>query len=258
MTGNKTEENGEFGTNRNKSGWHLSGDPTCKEDHSYATFAWQYSDALQMANGMGPSCKKRTKTSPRHQRPPIKSIPILFGGRRLTPWFRAVELRRKTVKQAYSDSPPLALSIGRTHKGLYTPRGCSRHLLQTPFSEPLLRTLLKTIVFVVKTKESPFSRPFPRTHPQNLTSESLETFVVVQPPRRAPNSFTKNLTGWQGNCSVWGVRMKTYLCGEFCRITIGAIRNDLGTEEYIPPPPPPREQEKKIFRGKLWLHPPLQ
>ena len=32
----------------------------------------------------------------------------------------------------------------------------------------------------------------------------------------------------------------------------------LGTEKYLPPPPPPREQEKKIFRGKRWLHPPLR
>ena len=30
----------------------------------------------------------------------------------------------------------------------------------------------------------------------------------------------------------------------------------LGTEKYLPPPP--REQEKKTFRGKLWLHPPLR
>ena len=30
----------------------------------------------------------------------------------------------------------------------------------------------------------------------------------------------------------------------------------LGTEKYLPPPP--REQEKIIFRGKLWLHPPLR
>ena len=30
----------------------------------------------------------------------------------------------------------------------------------------------------------------------------------------------------------------------------------LGTEKYLPPPP--REQKKKIFRGKLWLHPPLR
>ena len=33
--------------------------------------------------------------------------------------------------------------LGRTPKGAYSPRGRSRHLLETPFSEPLLRTLLR-------------------------------------------------------------------------------------------------------------------
>ena len=34
------------------------------------------------------------------------------------------------------------------------------------------------------------------------------------------------------------------------------VRFQLGTEKDLPPPP--REQDKKIFRGKLWLHPPLR
>ena len=43
--------------------------------------------------------------------------------------------------------PSLALPlIGRTPKGAYSTRGRSRHLLETPFSEPLLR--------------EPFSEPF--------------------------------------------------------------------------------------------------
>ena len=33
------------------------------------------------------------------------------------------------------------------------------------------------------------------------------------------------------------------------------LKFSLRTEKYLPQPP--REQEKKIFRGKLWLHPPL-
>ena len=33
---------------------------------------------------------------------------------------------------------------GRTPKGSYSPKGRSRHLLETAFSEPLLRTLLRT------------------------------------------------------------------------------------------------------------------
>ena len=32
--------------------------------------------------------------------------------------------------------------LGRTPKGAYSTRGRSGHLLETPFSEPLLRTLL--------------------------------------------------------------------------------------------------------------------
>ena len=35
-----------------------------------------------------------------------------------------------------------------------------------------------------------------------------------------------------------------------------------GSDKYLPPPPPPppppREQEKRIFRVKLWLYPPLR
>ena len=34
--------------------------------------------------------------------------------------------------------------IGRTPKRAYSARGRSRQLLETPFSEPLLRTLLRT------------------------------------------------------------------------------------------------------------------
>ena len=47
--------------------------------------------------------------------------------------------------------PPPSLHIalkprlGRTPKGAYPSRRLSRHLLETPFSEPLLRTLLRTL-----------------------------------------------------------------------------------------------------------------
>ena len=60
-------------------------------------------------------------------------------------------------------------SIGRTPKRAYSPRGRSRHLLETPFSEPLLRTLLRTL-FYCKThskppsqnpSENPSPEPFP-------------------------------------------------------------------------------------------------
>ena len=52
----------------------------------------------------------------------------------------------------------LGLKIGRTPKGAYSPRGRgSRHLLETPFSEPLLRTLLRTL-FYCKTHSRPPSQ----------------------------------------------------------------------------------------------------
>ena len=57
--------------------------------------------------------------------------------------------------------------LARTPKGAYSPRGRSRHLLETPFSEPLLRILLRT-PFTVKThrrppSQNPSENPFPRT-----------------------------------------------------------------------------------------------
>ena len=52
-----------------------------KEDQSCATFAWQCGVALQMANDIGPSCKKRSETVPPHQRPPHQKNPEIsdFG-----------------------------------------------------------------------------------------------------------------------------------------------------------------------------------
>ena len=51
--------------------------------------------------------------------------------------------------------------FGRTPKGAYSTRGRSRHLLETPFSEPLLRTLLRTLLYCkTPQKKTPFSEPF--------------------------------------------------------------------------------------------------
>ena len=58
--------------------------------------------------------------------------------------------------------PVWVLSAGRTPKGSYSPRGHARHLLETPFSEPLLRTLLRTLSYC-KTHSSPLLRALPRT-----------------------------------------------------------------------------------------------
>ena len=61
--------------------------------------------------------------------------------------------------------------IGRTPKGSHSPRGRSRHLPETPFSEPLLRTLLRTFFTVKPTgkgppSQNPSENPFPRTFPE--------------------------------------------------------------------------------------------
>ena len=61
------------------------------------------------------------------------------------------------------------LPVGRTPKGSYSPRGGSRYLLETPFSEPLLRTLLRTLVYCKihsrppsqNPSENPSPEPFP-------------------------------------------------------------------------------------------------
>ena len=57
-----------------------------------------------------------------------------------------------------------------TPKGSYSPRGRSRHLLETPFSENLLRTLLRTL-FNCKThrtppSQSPSENPSPEPSPE--------------------------------------------------------------------------------------------
>ena len=51
----------------------------------------------------------------------------------------------------------LTTPLGRTPKGAYSPKGRSRHLLETPFSEPLLRTLIRTL-FYCKTHSGPPSQ----------------------------------------------------------------------------------------------------
>ena len=82
------------------------------------------------------------------------------------------------------------LSIGRTPKGAYSTRGRSWHLLETPFSEPLLRTLLKPL-FYCKTHRRPPSQnlsenPFPRTLSRTFSEPFSERCVAVRPLRRAP------------------------------------------------------------------------
>ena len=65
-------------------------------------------------------------------------------------------------KRGASESAEKVLrpSIGRTPKGAYSTRGRSRHLLETPFSEPLLRTLLRTLFYCKTHSRKGFSEPF--------------------------------------------------------------------------------------------------
>ena len=77
--------------------------------------------------------------------------------------------------------------IGRTPKGAYSTRGRSRHLLETPFSEPLLRTLLRTL-FYCKThsrppSQNPSENPFPRTLSRTFSEPFSERCVAVRPLR---------------------------------------------------------------------------
>ena len=50
--------------------------------------------------------------------------------------------------------------VVRTPKGAYSPRGRSRPLLETPFSEHLLRTLLRTLFYCKRTAGPLLRKPF--------------------------------------------------------------------------------------------------
>ena len=99
--------------------------------------------------------------------------------------------------------------IGRAPKGSYPPRGRSGHLLETPFSEPLLRTLLRTL-FYCKThsktpsknpSENPSPEPFPRTLPRTFSEPFSERCVAVRPLRRAAEPRTRlMIMEWEGKC----------------------------------------------------------
>ena len=86
------------------------------------------------------------------------------------------------------------LSIGRTPKGAYSPRGRSRHLLETAFSETPSGNPSQNR-FYCKThsrppSQNPSENPFPRTLPRTFSEPFLERCVAVRPLRRAPNSRT--------------------------------------------------------------------
>ena len=77
------------------------------------------------------------------------------------------------------------LTIGRTPKGSYAQRGRARHLLETPFSEPLLRTLLRTLFHCKNhrktTSQNPSENPSPEPFPEPSQNPILERCVAVRP-----------------------------------------------------------------------------
>ena len=76
--------------------------------------------------------------------------------------------------------------VGRTPKGAYSSRGRSRHLLETPFSAPLLRTLLRTLFHCKAHGRPPSENPSPEPFPEPSQNPSYSRCVVVRPLRRAP------------------------------------------------------------------------
>ena len=63
--------------------------------------------------------------------------------------------------------------LGRTTKGAYSPRGRSRHLLETPFSEPLLRTLLRTLSYCKSHSTPPSQNPSENPSPEPYTNTTI-------------------------------------------------------------------------------------
>ena len=114
---------------------------------------------------------------------PFYEIPIQCSSIML--WAR-LPLTTKTL-------PNYFRKLGHTPKGAYSPRGGSRHLLETPFSEPLQRTLLRTL-FCCKTHSRPPSQnPSENPSPEPFSEPFLERLrydsLGVHP--RNINLFTK-------------------------------------------------------------------
>ena len=75
--------------------------------------------------------------------------------------------------------------VGCTPQGAYSPRGRSRHLLETPFSEPLLTTLLRT-PFYCKAHSRPPSQNPSGTLPQNPFQNLFRTLLRALCCRTTP------------------------------------------------------------------------
>ena len=117
--------------------------------------------------------------------------------------------------------------IGRTPKGAYSSRERSRHLLETAFSEPFLRTLSENPSqnpFYCKTysrppSQNPSENPFPRALSRTLSEPFLERCVAVRPLRRAPNFIGVFLRGGNGRGGIPHPGERYNVCPRWCRDT---------------------------------------
>ena len=109
---------------------------------------------------------------PKHSRSPIR---VSQAYTRFLQNWGLYETQKIFARDCMSlkENAPLSLLnnpfIGRAPKRAYSARGRSRHLLETPFSEPLLRTLLRTLFYCKTQKKAPFSEPFREPFPRTLS-----------------------------------------------------------------------------------------
>ena len=101
-------------------------------------------------------------------------------------------------------------------------------------------------------------RPPPNRYCPSSSISNQHVFWGVARAAREGAGSSGNFSRNHSRQSVWCACLLSRKHSEFTMSMRGFFVNSLGTEKYLPPPPPPREQEKKIFRGKLWFHPPLQ
>ena len=108
--------------------------------------------------------------------------------------------------------------IGRTPKGAYSSRGSSRHLLETAFSEPRLRTFSEP--------QNPLRTPSPEPSPRTFSETFLERCVAVRPLRRAPN-FSENPSA-HPNRNFWGSNFGPHPQPQISLLRIFCLRPGLG------------------------------
>ena len=140
--------------------------------------------------GWGP--KSSVCPSKPRENKPFGGISRDFAGNSLDiPPKGFIEKQKVCVQFLVAKTPPAKMNstkmglIGRTPKppkGAYCTRGRSRQLLETPFSEPLLRTLLRTLFLLQNPQQAPFSEPFCEPLRQNLLRTLLRTLCRRTPP----------------------------------------------------------------------------